>query len=146
MRDAAHHAVEQAAIARDDIGLDARTWGNGPEAQRIQHGDGARAHGENVAQDAADAGGRALERLDVARVIVRFDLEGDGEAVADVDDAGILARALHHLRGLRGQALEMDAAGFVGAVLAPHHAEDAEFGEIGLAAEDFQDALRIRRE
>ena len=41
---------------------------------------------------------------------------------------------------MRGQALEMDAAGFVGAVLAPHHAEDAEFGEIGIAAENFLDA------
>ena len=34
----------------------------------------------------------------------------------------------------------MDAAGFVGAVLAPHHAEDAEFGDVGIAAENFLDA------
>ena len=34
----------------------------------------------------------------------------------------------------------MDARGFVGAVLAPHHAEDAEFGEVRIAAEDFLDA------
>ena len=63
------------------------------EAERIHHRDGPRAHGEDVAQDAADAGGRALERLDEAGVIVRFDLERDGPAVADVDDAGVLARA-----------------------------------------------------
>ena len=47
------------------------------EAQRIHHRDRPRAHGEDVAQNAADAGGRALKRLDEARVIVRFDLERD---------------------------------------------------------------------
>src|SRR5580692_8070457 len=34
----------------------------------------------------------------------------------------------------------MDFAGFVGAVLAPHDGEDAEFGDVGFAAEDFLDA------
>src|SRR5258708_36614477 len=34
----------------------------------------------------------------------------------------------------------MDLAGFVGAVLAPHDGEDAEFGDVGVAAEDFLDA------
>ena len=34
----------------------------------------------------------------------------------------------------------MNAAGFIGAVLAPHHAEDAELGEVRVAAEDFLDA------
>ncbi len=34
----------------------------------------------------------------------------------------------------------MNAAGFVGAMLAPHHAENAQLGEIGLAAENFLDA------
>jgi hypothetical protein len=66
------------------------------EAQRIQHRDGPRAHGENVAQNAAHAGGRALKRLDEAGVVVRFDLEGDHVAAADIDDAGVFARPLHH--------------------------------------------------
>jgi hypothetical protein len=34
----------------------------------------------------------------------------------------------------------VDLAGFVGAVLAPHHGEDAELGDVGIAAEDFLDA------
>ena len=34
------------------------------EAQRIHHRDRPRAHGKDVAQNAADAGGRALKRLD----------------------------------------------------------------------------------
>ncbi len=42
------------------------------EAERIHHGERASAHGENVAQDAAHAGGRALVGLNVAGVIVRF--------------------------------------------------------------------------
>ena len=63
------------------------------EAERVQRRDRPRAHGEDVAQDAADAGRRALVGLDEGRVVVALHLEDDGEAVADVDDAGVLARA-----------------------------------------------------
>ena len=66
---------------------------SGAEAQRVHHGDRAGAHRDDVAHDAADAGGRALVGLDVGRVVVRLDLEGDRPAVADVDDAGVLADA-----------------------------------------------------
>ena len=38
----------------------------------------ARAHGEDVAQDAADAGRRALVGLDVGWVVVALHLEDDG--------------------------------------------------------------------
>ncbi len=73
---------------------------------------------------------------------MRLDLEGAGPAVADVDDAGVLARPLQHALAARGQALQVHARRFVGAVLAPHHAEDAEFGERGLApAEQLLDLL-----
>ena len=64
------------------------------EAQRVEAGDRPRAHGEDVAQDAADAGRRALIGLDVARVVVALHLEHAGQPVADVDDAGVLARPL----------------------------------------------------
>ena len=57
------------------------------EAQRVEDRDRPRADREDVAQDAADAGGRALERLDRARVVVRLDLERAREPVADVDTA-----------------------------------------------------------
>ena len=66
------------------------------EGERVEAGDRPRAHGEDVAQDAADAGGRALIGLDVARMVVALHLEHDGEPVADIDDAGILARPLDH--------------------------------------------------
>src|SRR5207237_541801 len=64
------------------------------EAQRIQIRDRARAHREDVAQDASDAGGRALERLDEGRMIVTLDLEDDRETVAHVDRPRVLAGPL----------------------------------------------------
>src|SRR5260370_41117254 len=75
MRDAADDAVENAAVPRRGCRVGAGARGNLPEAQRIEHGNGIRAHGEDVAQDPAYACRRALERLDVAGMIVRFDLE-----------------------------------------------------------------------
>ena len=70
------------------------------EPERVHHGDRAGTHGEDVAQDAADAGGRALVRLDGRRVVVALDADGGGDAVTDVDDAGALARADQHPRRL----------------------------------------------
>ena len=64
--DAADHAVEDAAIFCDGFGGDgsSRLFGSDrAEAQRIEDGDGAGAHGENVAKDSADAGGGALKGL-----------------------------------------------------------------------------------
>ena len=115
------------------------------EAEGIHDGERTRAHGEDVAEDAADAGGCSLIGLDVAGMVVRFDFEGAGPAVADVDDARVLAGSLHDELAARGQALEVDFGGFVGAVLAPHHGINAEFGEGGGAAEgDFDAAVFVR--
>ena len=75
------------------------------EPQRVQQRDRPRAHREDVADDAADAGRRALVRLDERRVVVRLDLEDRREPFADVDRAGVLARALQHLRALGRQRL-----------------------------------------
>ena len=72
------------------------------EAQAVEQRDGARTHGEHVAQNAADARGRALVRLDRRRVIVRFDLEGDRPAHPESEHAGVLSGALDHLRPLVG--------------------------------------------
>ncbi len=110
------------------------------ERERIQAGDRARAHGEDIAQDAADAGRGALIGLDVARMVVALHLEDAGEAVADVDHAGVLAGALDDA-GARGrQAAQMHLGGFVGAVLVPHRREDAELGEARRAADQIEDA------
>src|SRR5664280_197966 len=114
---------------------------DGTKAQRIHDGDGTRAHGEDVAQNAAHAGCSPLKRLDERRMVVRLDFEGAGPAIAYVDDAGVLSRTLYHATAVRGQALQVNARRLVGAVLAPHHAEDAQFGERRLAAQRLQDAV-----
>ncbi len=97
-------AVAVAADAGDDAGQHALGVGvvGRAEAQRVHDGDRAGAHGDDVADDAADAGGRALVGLDVGRVVVRLDLEGDRVALADVDDAGVLADADEHVRRSAG--------------------------------------------
>ena len=75
------------------------TWVRGiAEAQRVQDRDRPGAHREDVAQDPADAGGRALVRLDEGRVIVRLHLERDRETAADVHDARVFAGALEDPR------------------------------------------------
>src|SRR5260370_17839026 len=73
-------------------------------------------------------------------MVVRFDFEGGDQAVTDVNDAGVFARALHDELAARGQALQVNFARFVRAVLAPHHAENAQFGDVWLAAKDLLNA------
>ena len=136
-------AIAVAADARDHAGDEVPRLGMiGPaEAQRVQIGDRPRAHGENVAQDAADAGRGALIRLDVGRVVVALHLEDRRIAVADVDDAGVFARPADHPRRLRRQLLQVDARAFVAAMLRPHDREDAELDHVRLAAERLEDAV-----
>ena len=111
------------------------------ERNRVQTGDRPRAHREHVAQDAADAGGRALIGLDVARMVVALHLEDHGEPVADIDDAGILARPLDHPRRIGRQSAQMHFRGFVRAMLVPHRREDAELGQRRFAPDQVEDAL-----
>ena len=110
------------------------------ERQRIEAGDRPRTHGEDVAQDAADAGGGALVRLDVARMVVALHLEDAGEPVADVDHPRILAGALDDAAAGGRQAAQMHLGGLVGTVFVPHRREDAELGEARRAADQLQDA------
>ena len=111
------------------------------EPKAVHRGDRPRAHREDVAQNSADAGRRALEWFDEGRMIVRFDLECDGQTVADIDDAGVFARTLEDGRSFCRQTAQMDARALVAAVLAPHDAENAEFRQLGLAFEDADDLL-----
>ena len=79
---------------------------------------------------------------------MRFDFERASPAIADVDDARVLARPLHHAPAARRQPLQMHARRFVGAVLAPHHAEDAQLGDGRLAPAEklFDFLVFFRRE
>jgi len=63
------------------------------EAESVQQGDRPSTHRDDVAQDPADAGRSALERLDRRGVVVRLDLERDRFALAEVDHACVLTGA-----------------------------------------------------
>jgi hypothetical protein len=87
------------------------------EAQRVQQRDRPAPHREDVADDPADAGGRALVRLDEGRMVVRLDLEDRREAAADVDRAGVLARPCSTaLAPFVGSFFEVDPRALVAAV------------------------------
>ena len=110
-----------------------------PKAQRVQAKLGARAHREDVANDSTDAGGRALERLDRARMVMALHLKRDRPAVADVDHAGILfARFDKNVWPGRRKFFK-----FFFRILAPHDGENAEFGKVRFATEDFFNALEF---
>ena len=117
-----------------------------PEPQRVHHRDRAGAHRQDVADDAADAGGRALVRLDVARVVVRLDLERDRVALADVQHAGVLAdpgQQLADRRLLRKitELAQVHLARLVRAVLAPHDRVHRQLARRRPPPEDLPDPL-----
>jgi hypothetical protein len=72
-------------------------------------------------------------------VIVRLDLEGDGEALAEVEDAGVLAGALEDALPLRGQPPEERRRMLVAAVLRPEEREDRELEVVRIPAEQLVD-------
>ncbi len=137
-------AVAVAADAGDDALEEVAVLGPAgrAEAEGVQEGDGPRAHGEDVADDAADARRRSLVGLDCGGVVVGLDLHGDGEAAADVDDAGVLLARLDHDAGPGvGEAAQQRLGVLVAAVLAPQGAEHAELEGVGLAVEPVDDHL-----
>ena len=113
------------------------------EEEGVEHGEGARAHREDVAQDAADAGRRALVGLDRRRVVVALDAQRHGDPVAGVDDPGVLARADEDLRAGRGQAPKVDPRRLVRAVLAPHDPVEGELQGVRVAPEDPADPVEL---
>ena len=75
---------------------------------------------------------------------MRLDLEGDGVALPDVDDAGVLPDAGEQLadRGLRRQLSELaqvHLGRLVRAVLGPHHRVHGELGGGRPATQDLLD-------
>ena len=79
-----------------------------PEAKGIEEPDGPGAHGEDVANDAADARRRPLIGFDERRMVVGFDLEHRAQSIADVHGASVFPGALHDARAGRRQRLEVD--------------------------------------
>ena len=132
--DAAHDAVHEVAHARSR-GI--------PEEERVEDRERARAHREDVAQDPADARGRALVGLDEGRVVVGLHLEDDGESVADVHGARVLAGALQDARAGGRELLQVGLRGLVRAVLAPERRVDPQLHEVRVAAEDLPDPQEL---
>ena len=114
------------------------------EAQPVEQGHRPGAHRDDVAQDPADAGRRALERLDRGRVVVRLDLERDRLALAEVDHAGVLARPLQHALAGARQPLQERRGVLVAAVLRPEEGEDRELEVVRVAVEQLADAASTR--
>ena len=110
------------------------------EIEPVQQRDRARAHGDDVAQDAADAGRGALVRLDRRRVVVALDLEADGLAVAEVEHARVLTRALQHAFPRGGKPFQEERRMLVAAVLGPEEREDRELEVVRLPLEQVDDA------
>ena len=79
------------------------------EAQAVEQRHWSRAHRDDVAQNPADPGGGALERLDRARVVVALDLERDRLALAEVDHTRVLAGPLQHALARAREALQAGA-------------------------------------
>src|SRR5260370_30516081 len=105
--------VPVAADAGDDaVEVMARTW-QWAEAQRVEQGDGPCSHRDDVADDAADPGRRALVGLDGGGMVVRFDLEHRGPARPYLDRSRILARSLQHRLAGRGQPAQEGLGRFV---------------------------------
>jgi len=74
---------------------------------------------------------------------VRLDLERHGEPVAEVEDAGVLARALEHSLARGGQAAQQQRGVLVPAVLRPEEREDGELEVVRVAAEKLADSFRL---
>ena len=75
-----------------------------------------------------------LVGLDRRWVVVRFDLEDDGEPAADVDDARVLFSRLHaHGVASGGEAAQQRLRVLVAAVLAPERAEQSQLHAVGFA-------------
>jgi hypothetical protein len=76
-------------------------------------------------------------------MVVALDLERDCEALAEVEHAGVLARALQDARAVARQTPEEEGGVLVPAVLRPEQGEDGELEVVGLALEERDDTSEL---
>jgi hypothetical protein len=76
-------------------------------------------------------------------MVVALDLEGHGFALAEVDDAGVLAWALEDAGRFRREALEEQRRVLVAAVLGPEEREDGELEVVRLPLEQLLDTVEF---
>ena len=113
------------------------------EAQPVEERNRPRAHRDDVAQDPADAGRGALERLDRRGMVVRLDLERDGDTVAEVDHARVLARPLENTLAARREPPQERRGVLVAAVLGPEQREHRELEIVRKPAEQVADTVEL---
>ena len=129
MADARHRAPEVAI--------------RGAEAQAVQQRDRPRAHGDDVAEDAADPCGRSLERLDGRGMVVALDLERDRLAVAEVDTPAFSPGPWSTRSPEEGSRRKQRRRMLVPAVLGPEEREDGELEAVRVALEQPADTLQL---
>ena len=79
-------------------------------------------------------------------MIVALHLERNCPAISNIDNPGILFTRFHqNAWAAGGKFLQFSSRVLVGAVLAPHHRENAELGEVRLATQYFFDPLELFR-
>ena len=76
-------------------------------------------------------------------MVVALDLEGDRLAVAEVDDSGVLARALENAGRVGRKPLEEERRVLVAAVLRPQEREDRELEMVRLALHQLADSVEL---
>ena len=129
---ARHDAAEKTAIVGNlsRSGRGARFGspirGDWAETQGIHRADWPSAHREDIADNPSHARRGALKGFDRAGVVVRLDLEGNRDSVADIDDASVFfAGANEDFGRFGGEGSEQRAAVLIGTVLAPHYRKNA---------------------
>jgi hypothetical protein len=113
------------------------------EPQPVEQRDRSRSHRDNVAEDPADSGRGALERLDRGRMVVALDFERDRLAFRERHDACVLAGPLQDTFTFGGQPPQQLGRMFVGAVLRPQEREDGQLEVVRVPAEELFDVLQL---
>ncbi len=131
------------AVAADAGDCPAKVPVGRAEPQAVEQSDRPRAHRHDVAENPADSGRCALERLDRRRVVVGLGLEGHRDPVAEVDHPGVLARALQDALTGRGQPPEQARGVLVAAVLGPEEREDRQLEVVRRSPEQCADTIEL---
>jgi hypothetical protein len=76
-------------------------------------------------------------------VVVALDLEGDRLAVAEVQHAGVLARALEHALPVAREAAEQQGRVLVRAVLGPEEREHRKLEVVRVAPQQLPDTVEL---
>ena len=105
------------------------------EAEGIEEGNGAGTHGQNIPDNAAHACSCTIVGFNGRGMIVALYFKGNGQAVADIDHAGILPRTLEDPLPLGGKTAQKGFGIFITTVFRPHDTEDTQLYLIGFPPE-----------